>query len=653
MFLFSQFRSCFTSRCLILGIALGLLLCQLGLAQSIITVAGGNGSGAGANQLSNPSGVYVDGSGNIYVADRTNNRIQRFPPNSISATAGVTVAGGNGLGAGANQLNRPYGVFVDGLGNIYVADSGNDRIQRFPPNSSSATVGVTVAGGNGRGSTSTPSRFDDPSGVFVDGSGNLYVADSGNDRIQRFPPNSSSATAGVTVAGGNGIGDSDDQFFLPTSVFVDGSGNLYVADFGNDRIQRFLPNSSRSSKGLTVAGGNGLGAGANQLNRPFGVFGDGSGNLYVADFGNDRIQRFLPNSSRSSKGLTVAGGNGSGAGANQLNSPFGVFVGGDGKFLFVADAGNGRVQRHEITPPVIVSQPPASLSVCAGVTVTATVSATANNTSLTYQWYATDVPLSGQTSPTLTLANVQASNATNYYVVVTSTRNGVSTISTTFQLSVLITPTVSLEASGNLSATMPSVTLTASGGSSYQFGPGATQIGTGPTATVSTPGLYYVKVTGTNNCSEVASTTVSLAPSPDLTPLLYLLPTSLYGAKPVTVVVDVLELNGVASNGLLTLKITQDAMLNLSLPASATMMGSRPVNNSIWQLSGPADGYYTLSTSQAVPAGGQLSVGLTGNLSPDGSSGGLTVSGTLVGGSGGDVRPLNNTDAERLQYFQQ
>src|ERR1700681_2896486 len=116
-----------------------------------ITVAGGNGRGSGANQLY-PDGLFVDSVGNIYVVDVDNARIQKWAP---GAPGGITVAGGNGTGSAANQLNFPIGLHVDRGGNMYIADASNDRIQKWAPG---AISGVTVAGGNGRGSVSN--HFD-------------------------------------------------------------------------------------------------------------------------------------------------------------------------------------------------------------------------------------------------------------------------------------------------------------------------------------------------------------------------------------------------------------------------------------------------------------------------------------------------------------
>jgi hypothetical protein len=124
--------------------------------------------------------------------------------------------------------------------------------------------------------------------VAADGSGNVYVADVLNHRIQKWAPG---AAAGVTVAGGNGAGSRADQLYLPYGVAVDRSGNVYVADVGNHRIQRWTPGAP---PGVTVAGSKGDGGNADQFNYPFGLATDGRGNLYVADMLNHRVQQFSP-----------------------------------------------------------------------------------------------------------------------------------------------------------------------------------------------------------------------------------------------------------------------------------------------------------------------------------------------------------------------
>jgi len=307
-----------------------------------VTVAGGNGAGNTATQLFSPASAYVDDDGNLYVADEQNDRIQKFLPGSTSVTPGSTIAGGNGQGSAANQLNSPHSTFLDAAGNIYIADIYNNRVQKFPPGSTSATNGATAAGGNGNGDAAN--QLNAPASAFVDGAGNLYVADQVNNRIQKFPPGSTGSTPGITVAGGNGTGSAGNQFNIPYSVCVDGGGNIYVADEVNERIQKFPPGSDSSTMGTTVAGGNGQGSDATHLKSPIAVYVDGSGDIFVADLGNNRIQEFLPG---STAGITVAGGNGKGDGDNQLNAPVGVFVNASGN-IFVADQQNNRIQKFTV-----------------------------------------------------------------------------------------------------------------------------------------------------------------------------------------------------------------------------------------------------------------------------------------------------------------
>ena len=309
-------------------------------ASSGTTVAGGNGQGSNADQFNDPYGVTVDNNGNLYIADKGNQRIQKFPANSTSSTDGMTVAGGNGVGSNANQFNDPYGVTVDNNGNLYIADKGNQRIQKFPANSTSSTDGITVAGGNGSGSAAN--QFNDPYGVTVDNNGNIYIADRSNNRIQKFPANSTSSTNGMTVAGGNGVGSNANQFNDPYGITLDNNGNIYIADKGNQRIQKWK--SDALSGTTTVAGGNGGGSNANQFSNPKSIAFDATGNMYIVDGSNNRIQRFPANSTNSTFGITVAGGNGAGANANQFSNPQGIAFDATGN-MYIVDGSNNRIQR--------------------------------------------------------------------------------------------------------------------------------------------------------------------------------------------------------------------------------------------------------------------------------------------------------------------
>jgi gliding motility-associated-like protein len=303
-----------------------------------LTVAGGNGPGAAANQLFSPLSVFLDRDGNMYVADNNNNRVQSFPPGSTSATNGFTVAGGSGQGMAASQLNHPSSVFVDSHGNLYVADEGNHRIQEFPPNSGGGDNGITVAGGNFPGGDSN--QLNTPMSIWVDANGYLYIADTYNSRVQRFPPGSTQTTNGVTVAGTNTPGSAANELDLPTSVCVDQYGNVYVSDAGNNRIQKFPPNSTSTTNGVTISS-------PGSLLNPQGIFIDAIGNIYVADYGHGQVLEFPSGSTGISNGQMAA----------SLTEPVGLFVDGKGD-VYATDGQSNRILEFSQADSIDLSRIP-------------------------------------------------------------------------------------------------------------------------------------------------------------------------------------------------------------------------------------------------------------------------------------------------------
>lgn len=298
-----------------------------------VTVAGGNGAGPAANQLNNPNGIVVDAAGNLYVAEYLNHRIQKWAP---GAATGVTIAGGSGAGPAASQLDHPTDLRFDAAGNMYVADALNQRVQKFAPGS---TTGVTVAGGNGRGSAAN--QFNIPTAIALDAAGNIYVVDYFNHRIQKWAPG---AASGTTVVGAAGPGSGADQLSYPDDIFIDAAGNLYVADSYNNRIQKYAPGSSN---GVTVAGGHGYGTDASQFNRAVAVRLDAAGNIFVADYYNNRIQKWAPG---AAAGITVAGGNGTGSAPDQFFNPINLAFDAGGN-LYVSDESGHRVQKFTVLRP--------------------------------------------------------------------------------------------------------------------------------------------------------------------------------------------------------------------------------------------------------------------------------------------------------------
>jgi hypothetical protein len=179
--------------------------------------------------LASPKDVFVDAVGNVFVTDADNNRVQRWAP---GATMGVTVAGGNGYGSNANQLKNPFSLFVDKAGSVYISDRTNNRIQKWDAGSS---LGITVAGGiNGSGEDS--SQLNDPRGLFVDAYGRIYISDYFNNRIQKWV---SGMDYGVTIAGGRGVGEKPGKLNHPSGVYVSPDGDLYVTDEENNRVEEY------------------------------------------------------------------------------------------------------------------------------------------------------------------------------------------------------------------------------------------------------------------------------------------------------------------------------------------------------------------------------------------------------------------------------
>ncbi|MBD2756133.1 beta strand repeat-containing protein [Spirosoma validum] len=161
--------------------------------------------------------------------------------------------------------------------------------------------------------------------------------------------------------------------------------------------------------------------------------------------------------------------------------------------------------------------------------------------------------------------------------------------------------------------------------------------------------------TAIDNAGKESTTTGTavLLPAPDLTPIIYARPSSVYNTTDLTVVVDVVELLGVPTSGLITVRVTKDARVNLVFIPSTTLVGGRSVSNSVWNVDLSNPSYYTLSTSQPIGAGDKLSFGFTGTLTPGATTGVLTLSSVILGGSGGEVRVNNNVDADKIDYFQQ
>ena len=337
---------------------------------TIETVAGtgmsgysGDGAAATSAKLNGPSGVFVDGSGNIFIADTYNNRIRKVlaSTGTIQTVAGNGKEGfsGDGGPAAEAELDGPDAVFVDGSGNIFIADTANQRIREVL----ASTGEIRTVAGNGKegfsgdGGPAIQAELHTPRGVFVDSSGNLFVADSFNNRVREVL----ASTGTISTIAGNGSGDfrgdggpaTSAELDYPGGVFLDGSGNIFIADGLNERIRKVMASTGKIQ---TVAGngrnvyssaisGDGGPATNAELNRPSSVFVDSSGNIFIADgflitkvlASTGVIQTIVGN---GTKGF---GGDGGPAIAAELNDPSGVFVDRSGN-IFIADLGNERIR---------------------------------------------------------------------------------------------------------------------------------------------------------------------------------------------------------------------------------------------------------------------------------------------------------------------
>ena len=225
-------------------------MAQSSTSYRIDTVAGFSGDGGPAEQarLWNPSGVAVDGSGNLFIADQDNQRIRRVDrTGTITTVAGTGRRGFSGDGGPAEQaqLAFPSGVAVDGVGNLFIADRFNQRIRKVDRTGTITTVaGTGEEGFSGDGGPAEQARLASPFGVAVDGAGNLFIADFGNHRIRRVDRAGTITTvAGTGERGFSGDGGPAEQAQLasPFGVAVDGAGNLFIADTDNDRIRKLTP----------------------------------------------------------------------------------------------------------------------------------------------------------------------------------------------------------------------------------------------------------------------------------------------------------------------------------------------------------------------------------------------------------------------------
>ncbi len=318
----------------------------------VVTTFAGSSSGyldgtGTAAKFSYPDGIAIDSAGNLYVADRGNSVIRKITAAGVVTTFAGSGAQGTLDGTGtAAQFYYPEGIAIDNSNNLYVTDRGNNEIRKI----TSAGVVTTIAGSTTAGSldgTGTAAQFNAPYGITVDSAGNLYVVDNGNNEIRKVTSTGVVTTlAGSTTAGNTDGTGSGAAFSSPYGIVLSSTGDLYVADSGNNTIRKVTTAGvvttfvGDGTTGYIDATGT-----AAELRHPFGITVAPSGNFYVTDRSNYRIRMITPagvvTTLAGSGVLGTADGTGTGA---QFYYPQGIVSDSSG-VLYVVDQGSHRIRK--------------------------------------------------------------------------------------------------------------------------------------------------------------------------------------------------------------------------------------------------------------------------------------------------------------------
>jgi uncharacterized protein (TIGR03437 family) len=317
----------------------------------------GDGGAANAAQLKFPGGLSFDAAGNMYIADTFNSRIRKVDTGgNISTFAGTGDFGnfGDGNTAAKAGFNRPYGTAVDKAGNIYIADAYNDAIRKVSTSGTVSTVaGNSQRGLGGDGGAATGALVDTPTAVVLDAAGNMYITDTGNNRIRKVDTSGIISTfagsGALYVLGDDGGPATSAGLNRPEGIAVDAAGNVYISDTFNHLVRKITPDG-------TIRNVAGNGNGANQgdggpatkasLYYPKGLAVDRSGNLFIADWLNSRVRVVTPDGT-----IWTAAGNGTfgyyGDGGPATNAslrfPWGLAVDGANN-VYIADDENSTIR---------------------------------------------------------------------------------------------------------------------------------------------------------------------------------------------------------------------------------------------------------------------------------------------------------------------
>ena len=336
----------------------------------IITTVAGNGIGgfsgdngpATAASLNQPGDVSFDAAGNLYICDSGNQRVRKVSGGTIVTVVGSgswSAPWGDGGPATAASLIFPREIAFDAAGNLYIAEQYGNRIRKVT-GGTITTIAGGVAGFSGDGGPAAAASLRGPSGVAVDAAGNVYIADTGNYRVRKITSGTITTIAGNGSFryGGDGGPGTSAFLYQPNGLAMDSSGSIYIADTSNNRVRKLAATgviTTIAGNGMASFGGDGGPATNAALNSPYGVAVDAAGNVYIADVLNYRIRRVTPGgliSTIAGNGSLGFSGDSGPATNASLASAMGVGADAAGN-VYIADTGNYRVRK--VTPAGIIS----------------------------------------------------------------------------------------------------------------------------------------------------------------------------------------------------------------------------------------------------------------------------------------------------------
>ena len=425
-----------------------------------------------AARFNTPASIATDASGSIYVADTTNHVIRKITSAGVVTTlAGLAGVSGSTDGTGTvARFNGPAGIAVSSLGTVYVADTFNHTIRVVSPQGAVTTLAGS-AGLNGvTDAVGALARFNYPSGVAVDFSGTVYVADTLSHTIRRITPDGSVSLLAGSPGTRGAVNDfgSNARFASPNALAIDNSGNIYVADSFNHAIRRVTTSGQVTTFSGTL-GTVGTTDSPPLYNQPSGIAVNSSGDVFVADTYSNTIRRIAASTGvvTTIAGFPGASGSVDGIGsAARMSQPYGIAVDTLGN-IYVADTRNHTIRRSGTVSAPQIQTHPVSRVLPAGGSATFTVTATGTPPASIFQWQRqaagvegfvnlnNDSVYSGVTTATLTVAAITSEMNGDQFRVQVSNLISPDAVSNAAVLTVGVAPVFTSTNSATVRATNP------------------------------------------------------------------------------------------------------------------------------------------------------------------------------------------------------